>query len=117
MREIEALVEPLRASGEVTNVFLIAGTGGQANRGFIVLTLAPWGERERSQAEIVDEINGLLRQVVGVQAFAIQPNSLGIRGAGRGLQFAVLGSSYAALAEQARRRWSTGWSRTRPSPR
>jgi HAE1 family hydrophobic/amphiphilic exporter-1 len=42
-----------------------------------------------------------MRQVTGVQAFAIQPNSLGIRGAGRGLQFAVLGSNYAELAAQA----------------
>jgi hydrophobic/amphiphilic exporter-1 (mainly G- bacteria), HAE1 family len=59
------------------------------------MTLAPWGERERSQAEIVAEINGIVSQVVGVDAFAIQPNSLGIRGAGRGLQFAVVGSNYA----------------------
>jgi hydrophobic/amphiphilic exporter-1 (mainly G- bacteria), HAE1 family len=101
MREIEMKLEPLRQGGEVTNVFLISGAGGRANRGFIVLTLAPWGERERSQAEIVGEINGLLGQVVGVRAFAIQPNSLGIRGAGRGLQFAVLGSNYAAIAENA----------------
>jgi HAE1 family hydrophobic/amphiphilic exporter-1 len=101
MREIEARVEPLRASGEVTNVFLIAGTGGQANRGFVVLTLADWADRARSQAEIVADVNAALRQVVGVQAFAIQPNSLGIRGAGRGLQFAVLGSDYEALAADA----------------
>ncbi len=100
MREIEALVEPLRASGEVTNMFLIAGAGGQANRGFVVLTLADWGDRARSQAEIVGDLNAALREVVGVQAFAIQPNSLGIRGAGRGLQFAILGASYAGLAEQ-----------------
>jgi HAE1 family hydrophobic/amphiphilic exporter-1 len=101
MREIEALVEPLRASGEVTNVFLISGTGGQPNRGFVVLTLADWADRARSQAEIVADVNAALRQVVGVQAFAIQPNSLGIRGAGRGLRFAVLGPDYEALAAEA----------------
>ncbi len=101
MREIEERVEPLRAAGEVTNVFLISGAGGQANRGFVVLTLADWAERARSQAEIVADVNAALRQVVGVQAFAIQPNSLGIRGAGRGLQFAVLGSNYAELALEA----------------
>jgi hydrophobic/amphiphilic exporter-1 (mainly G- bacteria), HAE1 family len=99
MREIEALVEPLRASGEVTNVFLIAGSGGSENRGFMVLTLAPWEARTRSQGEIVDEVNARLRGVIGVQAFAIQPNSLGIRGAGRGLQLALLGSNYASLSE------------------
>ncbi len=102
MREIEAQVEPLRASGELRNVFLISGQGGQSNRGFAVLTLAPWGERDRSQAEIVADINTRLASVVGVRANAIQPNSLGIRGAGRGLQFAVLGSDYARIAEDAK---------------
>jgi HAE1 family hydrophobic/amphiphilic exporter-1 len=45
MTEIERLVAPLRDSGEVQNVFAIAGTGGSSNNGFMVLTLAPWGER------------------------------------------------------------------------
>jgi HAE1 family hydrophobic/amphiphilic exporter-1 len=98
MREIETRIEPLREAGEVRNVLTIAGTGGQANRGFMVLTLAPWDARTRGQSEIVGELNGAIRGVVGVQATAIQPNSLGIRGAGRGLQIAVLGSSYEALA-------------------
>ncbi|MCC6002363.1 MAG: efflux RND transporter permease subunit [Pararhodobacter sp.] len=101
MQDIEALVAPLQASGEVTNLFSIVGTGGRANRGFMVLTLAPWDERARSQDQIVGQINAGLRQIVGVQAFAIQPNSLRIRGAGRGLRFALVGESYESLARQA----------------
>ncbi|MDO9525537.1 MAG: efflux RND transporter permease subunit [Gemmobacter sp.] len=97
MAEIEAILDPYRASGEVTSVFSIAGSGGQANSGFVVVTLADWGSRTRSQQEIVGEINGRLRGVIGVQAFAIQPNSLRIRGAGQGLTFAVVGSSYDQL--------------------
>jgi HAE1 family hydrophobic/amphiphilic exporter-1 len=102
LRQIEALVEPLRASGEVTNVFATGGMGGQGNRGFMVLTLADWAERSRSQQEIVDELNAGLRQIVGIRAFAIQPNSLGIRGAGQGLSFALIGDDYAALAAAGR---------------
>lgn len=101
LRQIEQLVEPIRERGDALNVFSIAGRGGSANSGFMVLTLAPWGERERSQQEIADEINGMLRQVPGVRAFAIQPNSLGIRGAGSGLQFAIAGDNYEQLAEVA----------------
>ena len=101
MLDIEALVAPLQASGEVTNVFSIVGTGGRANRGFMVLTLAPWDERARSQEQIVGQINAGLREIIGVQAFAIQPNSLRIRGAGRGLRFALVGESYERLAEEA----------------
>ncbi len=100
MRKIEDLIEPLRQSGEVTNVFSIAGTGSD-NRGFMVMTLAEWQDRDRSQQEIVGQINGLLGQVIGVRAFAIQPNSLGIRGAGRGLTVALTGNNYDRLAASA----------------
>jgi HAE1 family hydrophobic/amphiphilic exporter-1 len=65
------------------------------------MTLAPWDERERSQAEIVEEINRLVGEVPSVRAFAIQPNSLGIRGAGNGLQFAILGNTYEGIVESA----------------
>jgi hydrophobic/amphiphilic exporter-1 (mainly G- bacteria), HAE1 family len=101
VREIEAIITPLRDSGEVTNLFSIVGLGGGDNRAFMVMTLADWGERARSQQEIVGQINAGLRNVIGVRAFAIQPNSLRIRGAGQGLRFAILGSNYDSLADNA----------------
>jgi HAE1 family hydrophobic/amphiphilic exporter-1 len=67
----------------------------------MVLTLAPWDERQRSQQEITAEVNGMLATVPGVRAYAIQPNSLGIRGAGSGLQLAIAGDDYDALAKSA----------------
>ncbi len=79
-----------------------SGQGGSDSRGFMVLSLADWADRSRSQQEIVAELNGKLRGVVGIRAFAIQPNSLGIRGAGQGLSFAIVGNDYATLAESAR---------------
>lgn len=36
--------------------------------------------------------------MIGLRAFVIQPNSLGIRGAGRGLSFAITGNNYDQLA-------------------
>ncbi len=100
MNQIEELMTPLQESGEVTNVFSISGFGSD-NSGFMVFTLAEWADRARGQQEIVGEINGKLRGVVGVRAFAIQPNSLGIRGAGRGLAFAITGDNYEQLAKVA----------------
>ncbi|WP_274425864.1 efflux RND transporter permease subunit [Chelativorans sp. YIM 93263] len=100
MRQIESLIEPLRESDEVRSTFSITGMGG-GNSGFLVLGLAPWEERERSQQEILDEVNGLASQVPGVRAFAFQPNSLGIRGSGSGLQFAIAGNNYERLREAA----------------
>tara|TARA_R110002020_G_scaffold136630_2_gene304556 strand:- start:4431 stop:7616 length:3186 start_codon:yes stop_codon:yes gene_type:complete len=98
MTEIERLVAPLRDSGEVQNIFAIAGNGGSANSGFMVLSLAPWSERARPQSEIVADLNRAVATVPGLRAFAIQPNSLGIRGAGNGLQMAFVGNNYDELA-------------------
>jgi HAE1 family hydrophobic/amphiphilic exporter-1 len=102
MREIEALLAPFRAAGEVRNAFAITGQGGD-NRGFMVVTLADWADRARSQQDIAADLNKGLRGLIGVRAFTIQPNSLGIRGAGQGLSFAVVGNSYETLADDARR--------------
>ncbi|WP_173932762.1 efflux RND transporter permease subunit [Chelativorans sp. Marseille-P2723] len=100
MLQIEELLAPLRESGEVRSTFSVTGMGG-GNSAFLVLTLAPWDERTRSQQEILDEVNALAAQVPGVRAFAFQPNSLGIRGSGSGLQFAVAGSNYERLTDAA----------------
>ncbi|MBX3574715.1 MAG: efflux RND transporter permease subunit [Mesorhizobium sp.] len=99
--ELERLLQPLRDSGELTNTFGIAGSQGSSNSGFLVLTLAPWEERERTQQQIVSEVEQLLVKVPGVRAFTNQPNSLGIRGAGSGLQFAIAGNSYTELGAAA----------------
>src|SRR5690606_21899420 len=97
MNEIERLIRPLRDSGEIRSTFSIAGARGAKNTGFMVMSLAPWEERQRTQQEILDEVSALVENVPGVRAFAFQPNSLGIRGAGSGLQFALAGYSYQSL--------------------
>ena len=104
MQRIERLLQPFRDAGEVTSTFSVVGSGGSSNSGFMVMRLAPWDERERSQQAIMADISRVVREVPGVRAFAFQPNSLGIRGAGSGLQFAVAGSSdYAVLGKAADR--------------
>ena len=101
MLELEALIAPFIEAGEITYSFSITGNWGRQNTGFMVFTLAPWEQRQRSQQEIVADMSAAIASVVGVNAFAVQPNSLRIRGAGQGLRFAVVGSSYDELAEQA----------------
>ncbi|MGE3307863.1 MAG: efflux RND transporter permease subunit, partial [Rhizobiaceae bacterium] len=101
MRELERLVQPLIQSGEVVNTFANAGQGGSVNGGFMVLTLASWDKRERTQQQIAADVVEYAKQVPGIRVFPIQPNSLGIRGAGSGLQFAIVGSDYGVLNETA----------------
>src|SRR5690606_19201580 len=90
LQQIEASFKPLIDSGELETTFSVIGQGG-TNSAFLVLGLAPWNQRDRSQQEILNEVNQLASQVAGVRAFAFQPNSLNIRGSGSGLQFAVAG--------------------------
>ncbi|MEO8243795.1 MAG: efflux RND transporter permease subunit [bacterium] len=99
--KIEDLLAPLKASGEVSNVFSITGFGGSTNRGFITISLVPQDQRSRDQQTIAGDISKAIAQVPGVRAFAVQPNSLGIRGGGNGLQFALVGTSYTTLAKAA----------------
>ncbi|MCR4264951.1 efflux RND transporter permease subunit [Nitratireductor sp. ZSWI3] len=103
MRRIETLIQPMRESGEVLSTFSLAGQGGSSNSGFLVLRLAPWENRARTQQEIVAELSQRTSSVPGVRAFVFQPNSLGIRGSGSGLQFAVAGSNYTTLNDIAAR--------------
>jgi HAE1 family hydrophobic/amphiphilic exporter-1 len=99
LQQIEERLQPLVDSGEIANVFSISGFGSSTNSGFMVLTLAPWGERERSQNEIVQDINAAAAEVPALRGFAIQQNSLRIRGAGNGLQMAMVGSTHEQLTE------------------
>lgn len=99
MREVEQIAAQYQESGEAVNRFAMSRGGGGG--GFMFLTLAPWEERARSQAEITQELNRQLQTLPGVQVFARTGNSFGIRGGGQGLQFAIVGSDYDALAEVA----------------
>ena len=106
MRKIEAIAQPYLKSGEATALFSIAGGfgGGTSNGGFMILTLAPWDQRARGQAEIAREISGKLQALPGAQALLRSSNSLGIRGGGQGLQFAVTGTAgYDQLAATAQK--------------
>ena len=100
LQQIEASFKPLIDKGELETTFSVIGQGG-TNSAFLVLGLAPWDQRERSQQEILEEVNQLASKVAGVRAFAFQPNSLNIRGSGSGLQFAVAGSGYERLTQAA----------------
>ena len=97
MRKIEDALLPFKERGEIINTYSVSGTFGSSNNGFLMLNLAPWGERNRSQQEIVQEINQIMKGFPAVRVIAAEGNSLGIRGAGQGLQFAILGTDYAKL--------------------
>jgi len=96
----EALLEPLRASGEVTNILSIVGRW-DINRNYIIAPLAPWSERSRSQLDIARELRGPLKAIPGATARIRTPNSLNLRRAGGRVEFTLTGSDYRDIAAAA----------------
>ncbi|MDZ7926032.1 MAG: efflux RND transporter permease subunit [Agrobacterium sp.] len=97
LQRIEENLQPLRDSGEIRNIYSITGMNGSSNTGFLVLTLAPWADRDRTQNQIAADVTAAANKVPALRGNALQPNSLRIRGAGNGLQMAMVGSNYPAL--------------------
>ncbi len=99
LRQVERIEQRLAdymGEGQpVEQLLSIVGPGRRAqpqpNRAFLILRLAPWGERDISQMELVEELRGRFADVPGVRAFATNPAKLGQRGGGRQLRVAVAG--------------------------
>ncbi|WP_194246363.1 efflux RND transporter permease subunit [Martelella limonii] len=101
IQQVEETLQPLIESGEIESVFSISGFGSNTNSGFMVMTLAPWAERERVQSAIANDVNRAAGSIPAVRAFAFQPNSLNIRGGGNGLSVALVGSTHEKLSAAA----------------
>jgi multidrug efflux pump len=56
---------------------------------FAIGRLKDWDERERKQQELTAELGPKLRSIPGVNAFASNPPSLGVRGSSRPIEFVI----------------------------
>jgi len=102
MEKAERLFQPLIENGTVESLFSITGRW-DFNRGEIRAPLRPWGERQRTQQEIERTLRGPLNSIPGVVSRVSRGNSLGLRGGGGGggLEMALTGPSYQAIAAAA----------------
>ncbi len=73
---------------EVQTSFSVAGMGGASNTGFYIWALKDWSERERSQSQVQQQIQGILDGTPGLQSFVFAPPSL--PGAGGGLPIGMV---------------------------
>jgi multidrug efflux pump len=96
-RKVEEVIQPLRRSGEAAAIFATVGMRDQPHRAFIVARLTDWGERERSQQAIVQEITPELMALPGSRAFPSSPAGLGLRGSRTPLQIVVGGPDYESI--------------------
>ena len=98
--KVEALLEPLRQSGEIINVMSIVGRW-DLNRVYIIAPLTPWSERSRSQREIAASLRKPLKGIPGATVRIRTPNSLNLHRAGGNLEFTLTGTNYVAIAAAA----------------
>ncbi|TRD11792.1 efflux RND transporter permease subunit [Erythrobacter insulae] len=102
MDEIEQVIEPLLESGEVENTLSIVGRY-DPNRIQVTANLSDWGERDRSQTEIVRSLGDPLDAIPGSRASARGRGTLsGGRGGGGGLEVALTGDDYEGIYRSAR---------------
>ncbi|WDI32523.1 efflux RND transporter permease subunit [Hyphococcus flavus] len=95
--EIEQRLQQLVDDGFGESIVSINGVWG-GNRSFVVFSLPDWSERDFSQSEVERRVRQLVGDIPGVSAIIRSGNSLGIRGAGQGLRFAVVGDDYTVAA-------------------
>ena len=73
---------------EVAHYFIIAGSGTVTEL-ISFSQLAPWDERERTQMEIVRELQPRLARITGVRAFANNPGSFGQSPRSKPVEFVI----------------------------
>src|SRR5690606_85251 len=98
---MEDILQPLVTSGEATSLYTTVGSW-DPNRAQILVPLAPWEQRHRSVHQIMDEIRGPLAEMPGARVRVGSPNSLSLRGAGGGIEVALVGNEYAEIYQAAR---------------
>ncbi len=77
------------------------GASSSVNSAFIFSILKPADQRERSQQQIVQDLNPLIMANTKARAFIIEPETIGGRGSGRGLpvQFVIQAPNLDKLKE------------------
>jgi len=98
--QIEDMLWPLVESGEATSLYAQVGQW-DPNKAFMTLSLADWGQRERSQQEIANSLRGKLSDLPGARVFVWGANSLNLRGRGSDIEVALLGNDYDEIFQAA----------------
>ncbi|TBN44102.1 efflux RND transporter permease subunit [Paracoccus subflavus] len=77
-RQVEALLEPLRENGTVTNVTTIVGTWGEVRRSLLFVNLAPWDERDISVDQVIADLRPQLSRITEAAVFVRAAGGLGL---------------------------------------
>ncbi len=99
-RKVEEVLRPYQEQGLIRDIYTIVGRWDK-NRTYTMATLKDWDEREISQMDLAKKVNQALTDMPGAQVRIFKDNSLNIRGAGRGLEIALVGNDYIEISKAA----------------
>jgi multidrug efflux pump len=101
MSALEEPILPLLEDGTVARLMSrVPGWGSSApNTGFLFITMSPWQERDRSSAEVSQDLSRAWSDVPSVRAFAFSRSGLSRGGGGLPVQFVIGGTDYDQLAD------------------
>lgn len=74
---------------ELETDFSVVGMGGETDSAFMLWAFEDWADRERSQAELQQDLQGRLGAVAGVEAFVFAPPALPGAGGGLPISFVI----------------------------
>lgn len=106
LRTMEDMAIPYVEAGYARRVLVRTGMGsgaGDVNTAFAYIPLLPWSERDKSAAEIADQLRGQVSQIPGMLAMVMLPPSLNVRSSGQPLIIVLGGTDYAQLADWSER--------------
>jgi multidrug efflux pump len=100
VKKFEAPMRPLIESGDIQRSLIRTPIWGSTNPngGIIIVTMAPWGEREVSTAEVQGRMMASWGQIPEVRSFSFMRSGISRHGGGQPVQFVIGGSDYDELA-------------------
>ena len=102
VEEAEKIILADKEKGDVLRVLGRSGSfggGADVNTGMVFAVLTLWSERERTAQELAMSWNRQLRDLPGVQGYAVAPGSWALGQSSRPLNIVLGGTSYEELAE------------------
>ena len=99
----DAFINVFKSIPEYKQSFLVEGSGG-VQASFGGFGLLPWNERNRSQMEVLPDLQAKLNEIPGIKVFAFNRPALPGGGSGLPFQFVITApASYETLLEVAER--------------
>ena len=100
IKKLELPLVPLVESGDIQRALVRAPTWGATapNGGIIIISMAPWNERDISTAEAQGRMMGAWSQATDVRVFTFMRSGISRHGGGQPVQFVLGGTDYEELA-------------------